>query len=404
MGESLLIGLIVGIERESDRDERHAGLRDFISIGLAGGLCGLLAQPLITVAGLLSITSLLWLFRFQTAGRTGITTEIVGVATFLLCVLTATPGLTWGTPLAIALTVILALFLEAREPLQKFFRETVTESEYFDTLRFLAVVFVILPVLPDGGFGPYEFFNPRKVWLFVILVCSISYLGYFLQKFLGESQGLRLTAVLGGIGSTTAATTSFAEQAAEEPHRAKELAIATVLANTIQFPRVQALLWILGGPLAAACLPVLAAMTVAGFVLTLLLARRTMQVAEHPGPMIIRNTFRLMPAVQFGLLFALVRLIARAGTQEFGQAGLFASSAIGGSFDVDAIAVTLSGMLRDGKAVQQSAVAALLIALAANGLLKTAVAYRKGGTAFGHRVAFGFAAMFVAGVAAWFAV
>jgi uncharacterized membrane protein (DUF4010 family) len=401
MGESLLIGLVVGIERESDRDERHAGLRDFISIGLAGGLCGLLGQPLITVAALLSITALLFLFRSQTVGRTGITTEIVGVVTFLLCVLTATPGLVWGTQLAIALTVILALFLEAREPLQRFFRETLTEHEYFDTLRFLAVIFVILPVLPDGGFGPYEFFNPRRVWIFVILVCSISYIGYFLQKFLGDSQGLRLTAILGGIGSTTAATTAFAEQATEEPHRIKELALATILANTIQFPRILALLWITGGGLGAASWPELAGMTAAGLALTLLLARRTMQSAEPPGAMVIRNTFRLKPAIQFGLLFALVRLIARGGSEQFGQTGLYLSSAVGGSVDVDAIAFTLSGMLRDAKTVQQTAVAALLIALAANAILKAAVAYRKGGRDFGHRVALGFAVMFAAGLAVW---
>lgn len=402
MGEALLIGLIVGIERESDHAERHAGLRDFISIGLAGGLCGLLGQPLVTVAALLGITSLLWLFRFQTPGRTGITTEIVGVVTFLLCVLTATPSLSWGTPLAIALTVILALFLEAREPLQRFFRETVTENEYFDTLRFLAVIFVILPVLPDGGFGPYEFFNPRRVWIFVILVCSISYIGYFLQKFLGDTQGLRLTAVLGGIGSTTAATAAFAAQAAQEPHRVKELALATVLTNTVQFPRVLAVLWILGGALGPSCWVELTVMTAAGLALTLVLDRRTMRVAEPPGPIVIRNTFRLTPAVQFGLLYAMVRLIARAGAEQFGQAGLYATSAVGGSFDVDAIAVTLNGMLRDGKTGGSPAVAALLIALAANAVLKSAVAYRKGGRVFGQRVTIGFAVMFAAGLTVWF--
>jgi uncharacterized membrane protein (DUF4010 family) len=401
MGESLLIGLLVGIERESDHAERHAGLRDFIGIGLAGGLCGLLAQPLITVAALLSITSLLFLFRAQTPGRTGITTEIVGVVTFLLCVLTATPGLPWGTPLAIALTVILAICLEAREPLQKFFRETLTEREYFDTLRFLAVVFVILPVLPDGGYGPYEFFNPRRVWIFVILVCSISYLGYFLQKFLGDSQGLRLTAILGGIGSTTAATAAFAEQAAEEPHRARELALATVLANTVQFPRVLALLWMMGGALGMACWPELAAMTAAGLVLTVLLARTAPPGAPPPSGLVIRNTFHIRPAIKFGLLFAFVRLIARGGAEQFGQTGLYVSSAIGGSVDADAIAVTLSGMMRDGKAVQSVAVASLLIALAANAVLKSVVAYRKGGAGFGRKVAIAFGAMFAAGFAVW---
>ncbi len=401
MGESLLIGLIVGIERESGQAERRAGLRDFISIGLAGGLCGLLGQPLITVAALLGITALLLLFRAQTPGRTGITTEIVGVVTFLLCVLTATPGLAAGAPLAIALTVILALFLETRASLQKFFRETLTDREYFDTLRFLAVVFVILPVLPDRGFGPYEFFNPKRVWIFVILVCSISYLGYFLQKFLGQSQGLRLTAILGGIGSTTAATAAFAGQAAEEPNRVTELALATVLANTIQFPRVLALLWITGGVLGPSCWPELAAMTVAGFVLTLLLSRRRLQSAEPTDPIVIRNTFRLTPAIQFGLLFALVRLIARGAADQFGEAGLYLSSVAGGSVDVDAIAFTLSGMLRDGKTVQQAAVAALLIALGSNAVLKAIIAYRKGGRVFGNQVAIGFGAMYAAGLTVW---
>ena len=105
--------------------------------------------------------------------------------------------------------------------------------------------------------------------------------------------------------------------------------------------------------------------------------------------MLIRNTFRLKPAIEFGLLFALVRLIARGGADQFGQAGLYLSSAIGGSVDVDAIAFTLSGMLRDGKTVQNAAVASLLIALAANAIFKAVVAYRKGGRIFGHRVAIG---------------
>ncbi|MBI5086064.1 MAG: MgtC/SapB family protein [Acidobacteria bacterium] len=404
MGESLLIGLVVGIERESDREELHAGLRDFISIGLAGGLCGILNQPWLTVAALLSLTALVGLFRMQTPNRTGITTEIVCVVTFLLCVLTATPQIEWGAPLAIALTVILALFLEAREPLRKFFVETVTEREYFDTLRFLAVVFVVLPVLPDGAFGPYDFLNPRRVWMFVILVCSISYLGYFLQKFLGAEKGLRLTAVVGGIGSTTAATLAFARQAKEQPARGRELAMATVLANTVQFPRVLALLWIAGGPLMAACLPVLAAMTAAGCLATMWLMRGAAVDPDHGAPLPLANPFRLTPAMKFGALFAAVRFAARASTAEFGVTGLYASSVVGGSVDVDAIAFTLSGILRDLRATPETAVAALLAALASNAVLKTVLAFHAGGAALGRVVAAGFAAMFSVGAATWLAL
>lgn len=401
MGESLLIGLLVGIERESDREERHAGLRDFISIALAGGLCGILGHTLLTVATLLALTALVAIFRIQTPNRTGITTEIVAVVTFLLCVLTATPNLPWASPLAIALTVILALFLEAREPLRKFFVETVTEGEYFDTLRFLAVVFVILPVLPDTSYGPYGFFNPYRTWIFVILVCSISYLGYFLQKFLGSDHGLKLTAVVGGIGSTTAATSAFARQAQDEPLRRHDLAMATVLANTVQFPRIFALLWVSGGSLMLACAIPLAAMTLAGMAATWYLARSTPKNVGASGPVTLRNPFRIWPAVKFGALFALVRLVARAATAQLGDAGVYLSSALGGSVDVDAIAFTLSGLLRDSQITPSLAVAGVLISLTANAVLKSVLAVYTGGRLFGSLVITGFLAMFAAGFTAW---
>lgn len=402
MGEALLIGLLVGVEREGDREERHAGLRDFISIALAGGLCGLLNQPWITAAALLALTAMMGIFRATTPGRTGITTEIVGVVTFLLGVLTATPNLEWGSQLAIALTVILALFLEARTTLRRFFIETVSETEVFDTLRFLAVVFVIWPVLPDKDFGPYESFNPYRVWLFVILVCSISWIGYFLQKFLGERQGLRLTGVLGGLASTTAATSALARNAAEDPAHARAYANTAVLANVVQIPRVAALLALVGAattaPLLNAAWPVLLAMTAAGLLLAFWLDRNGDQPEAAAASVAARNPFRLMPALKFGVLFALVRFIARFFSAQFGQSGAIGASVVGGLVDVDAIVVTLSGLLRDGKLTAGIGVAGLLLAILSNAVLKTILAYG-GGRRFGRIVLLGFAVMIAAGAA-----
>lgn len=399
MGESLLIGLIVGVERESDKEERHAGLRDFVSIGLAGGLCGLLQEAWITVAALAALTAMLVVFRMQTSGRTGITTEIVAVVTFLLCVLTAKPGLPHGSDLAIALTVILALFLDARDALRRFAREILTEKEYWDTLRFLAVIFVILPVLPDGSFGPYGFLSPRRIWVFVILVSSISYVGYFLEKFLGEEQGLRLTAVLGGIGSTTAATLAFARQAGEEPERWRQLASAAVMANVVLNPRVAVLLWLAGGPLLRAALPALAAMTGVGLGYAWWLMRRSGGRAGRSGKLGLGNPFRIGPALKFGLLFVAVRLAARWATAEFGSTGAVVSSALGGTLDVDAVSFSVAGVARDGQLSAAAGVMAVLVAIAANGALKTALAFSSGGAAFGRVVLAGFLLMFSAAAA-----
>lgn len=402
MAEALLIGLLVGVERESDRAERHAGLRDFVTIGLAGGLCGLLGVPALTIGALAAITAYLIVFRLQTPGRTGITTEIAAVATFLLCVLTATHSLPWGSPLAIALTVILALTLDARESLRKFFLEVITEKEFHDTLRFLAVIFVILPVLPDGGYGPYTFFNPRSVWMFVILVCSISYAGYFLEKFFGEERGLAFTAMLGGVASTTASTVAFARQAAEDPEQSPRLARAAILSNSVQAPRIFALLFIVAPQAAWAAAPELGAICLAGLALAFLPGRAQKRNAKADSPsaaLPLRNPFSLIPALKFGALFALVRLLARGASAEFGSAGVMAASLLGGSIDVDAIAFTVSGMARDNAITLSSAKLAVLLAFASNAVLKTVLAYTAGGRRYGLPVMIGFICMIAAGAA-----
>ena len=402
MGEALLIGLLVGVEREADqRQERHAGLRDFMTIGLAGGLCGIIAQPALTIAVLIALTALLIVFRAQTPGRTGITTELAAVATFLLCVLTATASLPWGSPLAIALTVVLALFLDARVALKKFFVEAVTEREFNETLRFLAVIFVILPVLPDGGFGPYEFFNPRRVWMFVILVCSINWLGYFLQKFLGGSEGLRWTAILGGVASTTAATSAFARQCQEEPERTPDYGRAAVLANAVQFPRIYALILVVSPALAAASVVPLAAMTVAGLALALWPRRNGREQKPTKPEVKLGNPFHLVPALKFGAAFALIRLVVRASSDKFGESGVLSASFIGGSIDVDAIVFSISGLLKDGQLATGVAVGGVFLALIANAAFKSFLAFSGGNREFGRRVLAGFALMFTAGAAAW---
>lgn len=402
MGESLLIGLIVGIERESDKEERHAGLRDFVSIGLAGGLCGILGQAWLTAAALAALTAMLVIFRVQTPQRTGITTELAAVVTFLLCVLAASQGLAYGAPLAIALTVVLALFLDAREPLRRLARETLSEQEYWDTLRFLAVIFVILPILPNEDFGPFGGFNPYRTWLFVILVCGINFLGYFFQKFLGGRRSLALTAIAGGIGSSTASTLAFSRLAASQPEAARSWAYAAVLANVILNARAAAILWLVGRPLLPAALPVLAVMTAAGLLWAWRLRPGTAAGQGAEPLLVLGNPLRLVTGIQFGLLFAAVRFLARAADALYGSSGVLASSAAGGSVDVDAILFSLAGLFRDARIDAQTAVWAILVALAANAAVKTALAWRFAGPRFGRQVAGAFLVMFSA-AAAWLA-
>ena len=152
LGEAMLIGLIIGVQRELSGGA-HAGLRDFLLIGLAGGVCGLVQNSWLTAASLLSIAVLLAVYDINLGQvRTGVTTEMAAVATFCLTYLTTMPNYPIGAPLAIGTAILVVVFLETKQGLQKLLRETITEEELNGTLRFLAVVLVIYPLLPTGHY------------------------------------------------------------------------------------------------------------------------------------------------------------------------------------------------------------------------------------------------------------
>ncbi len=402
VAESFLIGLLVGAQRESARredgesDESRAGLRDFMFIAATGCVCGLQQQAALTAAAGLAVLAVL-LFSKLRAQRGGSTTELAAVAVFCLSYVTASTDFKAGGSVAIAITVILTLFLEARRKLHKFFRETITELEFTDTLRFLALIFVIYPVLPDRSFGPYGSFNPRQIWMFVILVSTVSYLGYFLEKFLGAARGLPVTSVLGGLASTTAATSAFAEQVREEPDRIAEYWKAATLANSIQFPRILILLGVISPALAQVAAFPLLVMAAAGVLLAWMIpaARRT--EAGEQRRVQVRNPFSLMPALKFGVLFAGIVLLVKAAAAAYGQGALLMTSAIGGLLDVDAIAVTAGQMANTASVQLDAAAGAVLVALAANALFKTGLAWTAGTPAFALRVALSFAVLLGAG-------
>jgi uncharacterized membrane protein (DUF4010 family) len=405
--ESLLIGLLVGAQRESARranpeeGEERAGLRDFVLIAAIGSTCGFLQLPWLTSAACLAIVGLLVALRFPVHTHLGYTTELAALAVFCLTYATSMPGHTDGT-LTISVAVILTLFLEARRHIHRFFRETLTETEFNDTLRFLALILVIYPILPDDHFGPYGFFNPRQVWLFVLMVSTISYLGYFFEKFLGERRGLWITSILGGLASTTAATSAFAQDVREQPARVPEYWQAATVANAIQFPRILALIAFMSVTLArAAALPLLL-MTAAGLVMAFFTGSRprTAQAAEGARRVEVRNPFSFLPALKFGALFTAILFFAKAASAEFGSQALLWTSVVGGLLDVDSIAVASAQLFNSASATRQLSVAAVLIALLMNAVFKTGIAWTTAGRAFGLRVAASFLVMLLAGAAA----
>lgn len=401
--EALLIGFLIGAQREASREEteQQPGVRDFTLIALVGAFCGLVDSDWVIAASLLAVVGLLAVYHQRTTGRSGITTEIAAVATFFLGYLAATTRVPDGMLLAVALTVIVIFVLAAKTALHVFVRKTITAAEFNDTVRFLALVFVIYPVLPNEPIGPYDFFDARKVWMFVILVCSVSYFGYFLSKFAGVRAGAKLAGVLGGIASSTAATAAFARSSKSSMEEAPHAAGAAVIANAIQFPRILLLLYLFDAGLARACQWILLPMAAAGAAVALVYWRGAAPpVTSHP---LMRNPLSVTPALKFGVLLTVILFLSKVSLETFGRQSVQWLGAIAGLADADAILLPVTELHRQANITTPAAAAAVLLALAANAFTKSVIAVTGGTPQFARRVLVAFLCMFAVGGAVWLA-
>ena len=323
----------------------------------------------------------------------------------LLALLAATGDLRLGEPVALATSILIVAFLEAKLRLQHLLRETITEPEFNATLAFVTVVLVIYPLLPEGPFGPFSFFAPRQVWMFVILISSISYIGYFLEKFLGEERGLVYTSILGGLASTTAVTLHLAHLSKQRPEELHGLMRGFLIANTVQFPRALLLVAIVNQDLAIACALPLMLMLAAAIAMALIagrLAQRTGPAADPPR-VEHQNPFQIGPALQFGALFTLVVFLSKAAAARAGTQAFIGTSLLGGLVDVATVIAPASDLVHSQALSIRTAELAILLALASNGALKIALAAISGTRAFVARLTVPFLVWAVFGsVGYWF--
>jgi uncharacterized membrane protein (DUF4010 family) len=395
---ALTIGFLVGRSREPEPNgPPRPGMRDFLIIALLGAVAGHLGNPAIAIALFAGTIGAILVMRAQHPERNGITTELAAIATFVLGGLCLTSDRQFGAGLGIVLAAILA----ERDQLRSFVRNAISDREYIDTLSFLALIFIIYPLLPTGSYGPFGFFEPRKIWLFVILVSGVSYVGYFLTKFTGGQRGALLTAIVGAIASTTAYTTGVSQAVADAPESAVPAARYAIIANSILFPRMLLLIAVVSPALAIAASPAFAAMTIAGLVAAMVLARATAKKKRSGvADSTFRNPFSIRPALQFGVVFTLVLLITRVAKHYAGYGGQMVVSAISGLVDVDAISLTLAGFVQAGTSPARDAVIGITLAAGVNAIFKSAIARTSHQPAFYLRLMAGFVIMFAVGAIA----
>lgn len=371
---AILIGLLMGIERERDRgvDEKtFAGVRTFPLISLFGFLSAFIASftviwvfvAAIFIYGLLVAIS----YYFSASkGHYGSTSETSYLLSFILGSLVF-----WGHILIAAiLAVVITTFLSSKSYLRKFAGK-VEKEDIYATLKFALITIIILPLLPDRTFGPFDVLNPSKIWIMVVLISGLSFTGYILFKIVGTEKGILLLSLLGGLASSTAATLSLTQRSKDVPALSKNLAGGIILASSIMFPRVLIIIFLLNSELGISLLMPFGIFMITGFIVSFILIHYSKKSATNEIK--LSNPFYVMTALKFGLVFGLILFATGAAQHYLGEDGIFYAGLLGGLVNFDAVALSMSDMAASSVQLTVASTAVLLASMT-NTIVKMIIA------------------------------
>ena len=369
---SLSIGLLIGLERERNPAAK-AGVRTFALIALLGTLAALIGSGLdsgwLVAVGLAAVVAtLIAAHAGDTAMEDRGTTSIAAAGVCYL--LGALAGL--GEPgLAGALGIGVTALLYFKPELEGF-SAGLTRQEQVSVLQFLVASFIVLPLLPDRAFGPYEVLNPRHVWLMVVLIAGIGLASYVALRVAGERHGVVLAGILGGLVSSTATTVLHARRAGESAAARRVAATAIPLANLVPLARVAVIAAVLAPALLPSLAPVLGA-ALAGGLAASAFSLRALQANGAPPVPASRNPAELATALRFAVLYAGVLFITAWLADVAGSRGVYLTAALSGLVDIDPIVLSALNFFGDGRLGAHPAVAAIALAYASNVAFKLGV-------------------------------
>jgi len=405
LGLALVIGILVGLQREfahrGTGRELFAGARTMALVGLAGCVAALLTDlagttwvfvgALAAVSGLIAISY----FVSASAGELGLTSEIAVILVFLIGALCQWGRLEVAAALGVGVAVLLSLKIGVTRLVGR-----ISEQDVLATLQFAVITAIVLPLLPDRTFGspPLDVLNPRNVWLMVVFISAISFVGYVSIKLVGPRRGVGLTGLLGGLVSSTAVTLSFTQRSRATSGLAKPLALAITVAWTMMFARVIVEAAVLNGQLLGSLwLPIGGAGAVAlvycGY---LFLSSRGEGGDEDVA---LRAPFELRPALTFALAYAVILVVSRGAQMLLGDPGVYVSAAVSGIADVDAITLSLARMAREGTVGIGTAANGIVLAAMVNTAVKGGIVLALGAATLRRAILPAIALVLVAGLA-----
>lgn len=354
LGVSLMIGILIGIEREHWRTSKkiYAGVRTFTITCLIGMLATFM-QPYVSFDILLITT----IFMFSSCvliiysvnivyGRSGLTSAIALFFTYLLGILVGS-GM-FLVPIVSA--VVLTFVLIEKKPLHAL-AEHLSEKDISGALKFLAVVFVLYPIVPAEPL--YDVLNLKSAILIVVLVSSISFVNYLSLKKMGSKGGIAYSGLLGGLVSSEATIVALANISRRRTNLTENIYMGSMLAVISMLIRdiVIAIIVDTSGRTALLMLPPFLMM---GLVTVMLVLFERQKIEVTQETLEIGSPFALGPAFKFGLIFVLFLLLANTANNFAGSAGTYAT-ALGGIVSSAAVIASVTSLALGGNISYQTA-------------------------------------------------
>ncbi|MEH0741380.1 MgtC/SapB family protein [Vibrio cholerae] len=387
---ALMLGAIVGTQRgwvmrNNAEGTRVAGIRTFSLVAVLGALVAILAKvysPLLLGFAFIALV-ILACVAFVAQQKNSTSISITGVVSLLMTFVLGALTVSGYAVLAASAAVITAVVLDNKRELHQALQR-LQEYELDAALRLLMISIVLLPLLPNQTFGPWDALNPYEIWWMVVLIASISFVGYFAIKIGGTKRGILFTSLFAGLSSSTALTLQFSHLSREQPHLSGLLATGVLVSCGTMFPRLLIVLSVIN-PLLVEQIAYPALMTMAALYLPAWWIWRRCHIEPVEPNNKQSNPLALQSALLFGLVLAGIILLSHALTEWFGESGVLILAGISGMTDVDAISLALGRQSVTILSVEVASLA-ILIAAAVNTLVKMSMVAIIGGRALWHKV------------------
>lgn len=388
-GIALLLGFLLGAEREKAQMGKKvrdfAGIRSFILITLIGYFAAFITKTMessfivYAMSGVIGLIIASYIYDAFKQNKKGITAELAAIMAFIIGVLTF-----FHVTTAVIITIVVTLILSQREYLHAFIGK-VSQDEIYATLKFAIIAFIVLPLLPNYTIDPWGVVNIYNIWLMVVFISGISFVGYLLTKIIGVTKGIGITGFIGGLVSSTAVTSSMSNESLRNKKIVFPFILAVIAASGMMFGRVLIVTAILNSNLLQYITVSLGFMIVTSIIFIILLWWKSETGVKYKE-FALESPFQFIPALKFGLFFLGVLVLSKILNNTLGESGLYITAVISGLADVDAITISMSQLAAENPALEVVAAKTITIAVIANTVVKGGIAYYFGSKKFSYWV------------------